>query len=82
MEDNNGLKSLERIPPITVYKERLQYLQMLFNSSLKSNMYDNNNYSPVIKLSFIGKGNHYLDRLFVVEETESMILMVKNASVL
>ena len=80
MENNLRLNFLERIQPITVYKERLQYLQMLFNISLKTNINDSNNYSPVIKLAFIGKGKHYLDRLFVVEETESMILMVKNVS--
>lgn len=80
MEDNSVLNSLEKISPVTVYKDRLQYLNLLFNLSLKSNPYDSVNYSPVIKLAFLGKGNHYLDRLFVVEETETMITMVKNVS--
>lgn len=81
MGDNRVLNSLEKIHPVTVYQDRLIFLEYLFYYSLRINEYDTTNYSPSIKLAFIGNGNNILDRLFVVEETESMILMVKNVSV-
>lgn len=68
----------ESVKPITIYKERLQYSNYLFNVALKSNQNDTNNYSPLIKVGFLGDCRHHLDRLFVVEETEPMVIMVKN----
>lgn len=80
MEDQHVLNSLDKVPPITIYKDRFQYLNLIFNLCLKKGQYDQANYSPTIKVAFLGKCNHYLDRMFVVEEAETMITMVKNVS--
>lgn len=80
MESRSVLQTLNRVEPILVIKQTLPYIDMLFNLCLKINDMDGINYSPLIKLAFYNKCNHYLDRLFVVEETESMVIMVKNVS--
>lgn len=73
-----GQIPFERVRPITIYKERLQYSNYLFNITLRNGQTDTNDYSPLIKVGFLGDCRHHLDRLFVSEETEHMVIMVKN----
>lgn len=69
---------MERIPPISIFKERLFYIDYIFNSAIKINQYDSNSYQPLIKVAFLGKGDTFLDRIFTAEDGEFILTFVKN----
>lgn len=72
------MSTIQRIQPIPVYTTRLARLNELFNICIRDGLMDNWEYSPAIKLGFIGNGNHYLDRMFTIEERNGMLFFVKN----
>lgn len=59
---------MESIP---VYKDHLVYIDGIFNICLGEGN------SPIIKLGFLGNTNHILDRMFVIDDNEIMILFAK-----
>lgn len=72
------LNSFERKQPIAIYKNHLAYIDLLFNAALRNNQIDQSNYAPFIKVGFLGNANHYLDRMFCVEEGLVMLIFVRN----
>lgn len=74
----NPLNSFERKKPIAVYKNHLPYIDFLFNAALRTNQIDQFNYSPLLKLAFLGNADHYLDRMFVIEEGQIILFLVRN----
>lgn len=71
---------LEKIGPVGTFKERLPYIDLFFNISIKTDQNDMVNYAPIIKVGFIGKGINFTDRMFVAEETEHMLIFVRNVT--
>lgn len=72
------MSSGSKITPIPVYSQNLNIINMIFNTTLKVNQMDATNFSPTYKLGFLGNGQHYLDRMFTVEERNGMLFFVRN----
>ena len=68
----------ERIAPIKLHIERLHYIEYIFNLCLYGALESPTAVSPAIKVGFIEKGSHVLERMFVVEDSAPMILFVIN----
>ena len=69
---------VSRIPPVPVFTQNLNYINILFNITLKQNQMEPGNYAPTFKLGFIGNGSHYLDRMFTIEERSGIIFFARN----
>ena len=66
---------MERIDPIQIYKERLNLISYFYSYSFKNEELLK---SPLLKVGILGTGKTYLDKLFVIEETNPMVLFIKN----
>uniref|UniRef100_A0A6C0BD21 Uncharacterized protein n=1 Tax=viral metagenome TaxID=1070528 RepID=A0A6C0BD21_9ZZZZ len=72
-----GDKIFQSIQPVNVAIDRFHYIDAIFNLCLGG---DSNINSPIIKVGFINSGLNVLDRMFVCEETQSMLIFVKNVT--
>lgn len=72
------IDKFERKQPISIYKNHLPYIDILFNISLKVHQNDQTNYSPFLKVGFFGNADHFLDRMFVVEDGPMIVVFVRN----
>lgn len=69
---------LGKISNTGVFKERLVYIDYIFNSAIRTNQYDTNNYQPMIKVAFLGRGDNFLDKMFTAEDGQFILTFVKN----
>lgn len=67
-----------KINPINVRTEFSQLISYSFNSLLKKNTSDVNNYSPLIKFGFYHNANSIEEKMFVCDDADLMVSFVKN----
>ena len=70
--------SFSKIDPIRVHMERFQYIDYIFNLCLSGSFQSATIVSPAIKVGFIERGSHVLERMFVAEDFESMLIFLRN----
>lgn len=71
----------KKIEPIRVHSERFDLIDSVFNLSLGGFLFPQGNQtslSPAIRIAFIERGLHVLERMFVVEDFKPMITMILN----
>lgn len=69
---------MQPISPLNIHSERFQYIDYMFNYCLTNNFEPQNIVSPSVKVCFIETGTKYTDRMFVAEDYEPMVLVVRN----
>ena len=67
-----------KIDPIRVHSERFPYIEYIFNLCMSGSFQSTNVVSPAIKVGFIEKGAHVLERMFVAEDVKPMLIFIKN----
>lgn len=78
------IQTQQSIQPIKIHKDRLNLISYLylnsFTGSYRRELENSKELlkQPLMKIAILGEGTSYFDRLFVCEETPTIIMMVKN----
>lgn len=72
------MEKLIRINPISFNITLSPLISYTFNTLLKTDINDMNNYSPILKFGFYGTGTDFTEKMFVSEENENMVTFVRN----